>query len=823
MEEYGLIFLLIVAWITLSNQISKVGKTLEELKKDFQAWRENTREMQADSPESQPEQPEREIPRPPLPPVQETHYEPEEVTGEAAVMQQPAAFFETETASDAVTGETGTEQPDEIQGAGPVTYVPDYISGEAEIAGEPRRRFPETKQTVPPPPPPIIPKKKKQVNLEKYVGENLFGKIGILVLVVGIGLFVKYAIDQNWINEIFRTILGFAAGGALLFVAGRLQKKYRTFSSLLAGGAFAVFYVTVAIAFHYYHLFSQTAAFILLVVITVLMSALALLYDRRELAIIALVGGFIAPFLVSRGEGNYVVLFTYLAILDGGMFVLSFRKKWAELPVIAFVFTYLVMGLYTGRLEPYPSGVPGVSARFVTLLAFATLFYFLFLLPVMSVLKSSVRQVNRVLLSVVVANNFAYLFFGLYYLSFIACPVRLNGLLTLFVAIVNLLLVVWLRKEKQEYRFLVYTLLGVVLTFVSVTVPVQLDGYYITLFWAAEMVLLLWLYLKSKIRLYEYFSFLLVVCTFLSYLMDMHAFYSLTPYVISRGDGLAFLNGIFATGAFTGAAFIAFAWLMQRNKAVFESARVLKYRPWNALLLTVGIVVLYYSCMREVYRFAPVEWREQLLALCTAGWLAVLPVALRKRFPVSRHTGLYVTAIGLSLLVYWVNFLFIGDSLRGAAIGEVLPWLLTALVVFTLGFTARIYYTAEEMHNRKKTGFTVFINVASVLAWIGVVRLFLIQLELPDELNAGLSIALTVAGFVQMTLGMRLHLKAMRIISLFTFGLVLLKLFLSDLWAMPTVGKILVFVLLGVILLVLSFLYQKLKDVLFKEDEASKE
>lgn len=821
MEEYGLILLLIVAWITLSNQISKVGKTLEELKKEFETWRESGRRPQPDSPELQPEQPETVTPPPP-PPVPEAGYEPEETTGEAIVTQQPAAFSGSVTGADVPTGETGAEQPDEMPGAVIDVSAPECISGEAEVAGEPVRLLAE-KERIAPPPPPFVSGKKKQVNYEKYVGENLFGKIGILVLVVGIGLFVKYAIDQNWINEIFRTILGFAAGGALLFVAGRLQKKYRTFSSLLAGGAFAVFYVTVAVAFHYYNLFSQPAAFILLVVITVLMSALALLYDRRELAVIALVGGFIAPFLVSRGEGNYVVLFTYLAVLDAGMFVLSFRKKWAELPVIAFAFTYLVMGLYTGRLDPYLSGSPFVSARFIKLLAFATLFYFLFLLPLMSVLKSSARQVNRVLLSMVVANNFVYLFFGLYYLSFIPCPVRLNGLLTLFVAIVNLLLVMRLRKEKREYRFLVYTLLGVVLTFVSVTIPVQLDGYYITLFWAAEMVLLLWLYLKSKLRLYEYFSFLLVICTFVSYLMDMHAFHSLTPYEVARGEGVAFLNGIFATGAFTGAAFIVFAWLMQRNKAVFESARVLKYRPWNALLLTVGLLVLYYSFMRDIFRYAPVEWREQLLALCTAVWLAGLPVCLKKRFPVSRQAGLYFTSVVLSVLVYWINFLFIGDYLRDSAIATLLPWLLTASVVFTLGFTARTYYTAGEIPKRKKTGFTVFINVASVLVWIGIVRLFLIQLGLPDELNAGLSIALTIAGFVQMTLGMRLHLKAMRLISLFTFGLVLLKLFLSDLWAMPTVGKILVFVLLGVILLVLSFLYQKLKDVLFKEDEAEKE
>ena len=88
-------------------------------------------------------------------------------------------------------------------------------------------------------------KVRKPVNYEKYIGENLFGKIGILILVLGMGLFVKYAIDKEWINETLRTILGFGMGGLLLFVAWHLKDSYRTFSSLLAGGAFAIFYVTV--------------------------------------------------------------------------------------------------------------------------------------------------------------------------------------------------------------------------------------------------------------------------------------------------------------------------------------------------------------------------------------------------------------------------------------------------------------------------------------------------------------------------------------------------------------------------------------------------
>ena len=171
--------------------------------------------------------------------------------------------------------ENGTESHPEPE---PVSWISEEVSAIDSQVVETEK--PEKETETEKPTPVFIKKEKAKINYEKFIGENLFGKIGILVLVVGVGLFVKYAIDKDWINETMRTILGFVAGAVLLFVAERLCEKYRTFSSLLVGGAFAVFYLTVAIAFHYYNLFSQTVAFIILVFVTLMMSIFAILSSR---------------------------------------------------------------------------------------------------------------------------------------------------------------------------------------------------------------------------------------------------------------------------------------------------------------------------------------------------------------------------------------------------------------------------------------------------------------------------------------------------------------------------------------------------------------
>ena len=650
---------------------------------------------------------------------------------------------------------------------------------------------------------PVVPKPKKQVNYEKFIGENLFGKIGILIFVIGVGFFVKYAIDKNWINETFRTVLGFLTGAALLFVAERLQKKYRTFSSLLAGGAFAVFYLTVAIAFHYYHIFSQTVAFIILIAITVFMSVLSVIYDRRELAIIALVGGFLAPFIVSSGEGSYQVLFTYVSILNLGMFGLSIYKKWSELPIISFVFTCLIMASFL--LLSYSSRSTIISGH---LLMFATLFYFIFLLPVFSILRGEkIQAMSRGLVFVIITNNFVYLLSGILFLRNMGLSFKASGLLSLFIALVNLGLVLWLWKSRKDYKFLVHTTLGLVLTFVSITIPIQLDGNYITLLWASEMVLLLWLYVQSKIRVYEYAAKILVGLTFVSYLMDVYS-------VMFEHHSLStiFLNSSFATSLFVGLATGAFALLIEYYHQFFSTARRLKYSFWNPLMLIISVAILYYTFMMEFSLYFEGATRSGAMFLFTAVSISSVCYAFRKRFPITKHLTSYILTIGANVLVYIINIW--GDQRIWTSPPVVLPWLTAVFVIANLYYVARMYYTSIGIKSR----FTVYLNILATLLWLTMVRSFLWQVGV-DDFSAGLSLSLSIAGFVQMGLGMRLHQKLLRMVSLATFGLVLLKLVFDDLWAMPTIGKIIVFIILGLILLILSFLYQKLKDVLFKNDE----
>ena len=598
-------------------------------------------------------------------------------------------------------------------------------------------------------------KVRKPVNYEKYIGENLFGKIGILILVLGMGLFVKYAIDKEWINETLRTILGFGMGGLLLFVAWRLKDSYRTFSSLLAGGAFAIFYVTVAIAYHYYGLFSQTVAFILL------------------------------------------VLFTYVMILDLGMFGLSIYKKWGELPVICFALTWIVFAGYTYAADLDLMG----SVQLTHLLIFSIAFYLIFLLSVASIVRINIREINQYLLGVIGLNNFVFLFFALCLLQNMELERNYKGLVTLFVAAINFALFFWIKRKGEPFTFLMHTLLGIALTFVSVTIPIQLEGTFITLFWASEVMIILWFYSRFRLRVYEIFVWVLPVLTLGSYGMDVFHGCMKARY----GDSSLFINGLFATGIFTGLSYWVDAWLVRPTRISTKGP------------LLTGCVVLYIAFVFDFYSYVdPSIVSFSYIETFTVAVLFAANVLLGKSYlPVSRNAGGYGLLLGLSLSLFGGMSLWVGyDDLF---IPRFLLWVSLLLIgghIFVLG---RYYYKSFDAREKRTHGMTLYICLLStILLAVGTNNL-LNQLGLPDELSAGFSISLSLAGFMQMAVGMRLHLKVVRMISLATFSIVLLKLVLVDLWLLPTIGKVVVFIILGVILLVLSFLYQKLKTVLFDD------
>ena len=289
---------------------------------------------------------------------------------------------------------------------------------------------------------------------------------------MGISFFVKFAIDQNWINEVARVGIGFLSGAILLGFAHRLQKDYKAFSSILVSGAIVVFYFIIAYAFKEYGLFSQTVAFALMVLITIFSVAISILYDRKELGILSLIGGFAVPVLASTGSGNFIVLFTYLLILNIGFLIVSIKRKWLVINILAFVFTHI---FFVGWLMDDGN----ILENSPTLFLFASLFYLVFyMMNVVRVATEKEYALKPLVMSLFLISTFVYYGQGLFLLDMFAPA--LKGAFTLLLAVINLGTGWALLQKNIIDKKTIYLFVGMTLTFLTLTGPIQLEGNYIT-------------------------------------------------------------------------------------------------------------------------------------------------------------------------------------------------------------------------------------------------------------------------------------------------------------------------------------------------------
>ena len=646
-----------------------------------------------------------------------------------------------------------------------------------------------------------------ETNFEKYIGENLFGKIGILIFIIGIGFFVKYAIDQNWINETARTLMGYAVGAGMLVLAERLHKRYHTFSSLLAGGAFGIYYLITAIAFHYYALFSHTIAFVILCATTIFMSAVSVLYDRKELAVTALVGGFIAPFIISTDSSSIISLQIYITILNIGMFCLAMYKKWAILPMVSFAFTYIILW-GTTALGSFSDSE--AVTTYPTLFAFATLFYVIFLLPVVFILRTQYGENTRLgLLGIITANSFMYLIYGDFLLQHFEASSDTTAYLAFFIAAVNLAIHLYLRFRVEGQDTLRNLMLGLAVTFASMGIPILFSAANVLMVWAAESVLLLWLFTKEKNRIYELASAVLLLLT-----LGALAYYRTTDtFIHDTGDSL-FFNGAFFVTTFVSIAYYVVAVIMQFNKELFsDTKRLIAYTPCNALAYALGFSILFLA-FRDNFHFHLEQPISEYASLLTANIMLLGgALILHKRFEISENKLAYEISLYLAGILFAMTVWNYTDPE-----GLLLRWLMALVTIAYMAYCMR----GQLLVTSNQRNLHIEYSIISTLMWLTLTRLLLITF---NEVNfsTAFSLSLGIAAFILMCIGMRYHSKEIRIVSLAEFGIVIGKLILNDVWAMPALGKIIVFISLGALLLILSFLYQKLKDALFNEEEQEQE
>ncbi len=189
---------------------------------------------------------------------------------------------------------------------------------------------------------PVLPKKQhSQFSFENFIGLKLIHIIGIVVLVIGLSIGVKYAIDKELISALTRIVLAYAAGAVLLILSWRLREKYMLFSAILFSGGMASLYFTTYAAFSYYNFYSFAVAFLIMIGLTVYTCYEAVRYKRQEIAALGMIGAYSIPFLISRNTENALLFFSYILVINCGVAYLVLRMKWRLVEKMALLISWL--------------------------------------------------------------------------------------------------------------------------------------------------------------------------------------------------------------------------------------------------------------------------------------------------------------------------------------------------------------------------------------------------------------------------------------------------------------------------------------------------
>ena len=325
-------------------------------------------------------------------------------------------------------------------------------------------------------------KRMKQNRLEMKIGLSWISKLGILLLLIGMGAFFRHTY-LNWLNDGMKAA-GFFLLGLLMMAGGEwlFRRRLQVFALSLLGGGISILYGSVFYSYFLLEIFNLFAALVASVAITAAAVALSLRYNSRTICSFGLVGGYLPFFsyLIIYGlDGTAVyAAMGYLLLLNGLVLLISLRKRWPVVQSLSF-------GLHALALVP----LVFLAEREAVGMLYAVAAFAMYLLVTLYMpFKQSIRLTWREF--TVLALNTALNCAVLYGLLDAAGWERLNGLLALAFAVVYLGLAYLAQKhvpEETATRILFY---GTAVTFSLLVIPFQYGIAYLTTAWMVEAVVL---------------------------------------------------------------------------------------------------------------------------------------------------------------------------------------------------------------------------------------------------------------------------------------------------------------------------------------------
>ena len=654
--------------------------------------------------------------------------------------------------------------------------------------------------------------------VEEHVGKRWMSWAGALALFLGVGFFVKYAIDRQWIGPTTRVCLG-AAFGILLIVLGcrSLRRKMRALGQGLVGGGLAMLYVSLFAAFEFYGLIPQSAAFVLMVLVSAVGMTLAAVHNAPPIAILAILGGFLTPCLVSTGRDERDILFAYLLLLDVSVLVLGYFRKWRLIEMLAFIGTAVLFSQWFDRFY-------SASAMLPTLI-WVGMFYVIFAIAPFfaNLVKKTPVAVERFLMTIAATLGA----FGFAHRILHADHPHALGFIAMAMGACSLALGILFRKRIPGDNRSPLGHFALAMFFLTISIPIHFGLNATTLCWAAEGPLLLYLGYTFRYRPARLGGLAVLIISVIR-LFAVHMPLHVDSFTL-------FLNTQFGTAMSVPVACGLFALIHHLYPDFGRKAERLQKIAVGIAGGFLALIILHVEMHQWFeYRAAALgllrhyhAWSTACI-LWAAGAAAFLAFGCKARSFAARYAGLAAlpVAIVMALLLY------VGLRVEDCALAFNLRFAAALTPVLAALAHAFTYSRSCDASNRKgspgaKPLHGLWILLLLVVLSAEVFKYFRWQVAGLERARSIAQMALTITwsvyAAVLLASGFWRRVRALRFAALALFGLAAIKLLVVDIADIKPLYRIISFVAVGLLMIAGSYLYHRLEKSLQADSDSPAE
>lgn len=684
------------------------------------------------------------------------------------------------------------------------------------------------------------------VSIEYAVATNWLLRLGVLILVCGVGFFLRYSYAHGLIGPWGRVSISLVGAVAMLATGIRLLgRRYHLLGQGLLGAGLATLYFSAFAAFSFYHLVPPLLAFALMALTTLAAGVMAVRFQSLLIAVLGLVGGYGTPVMLGTGEVQFVGLFSYLLLLGVGILGVAQYRNWLLLKVLSFAATCTIVFFAVDR---------GYAGNTDFWLVFPFLVAFFVLFSTMFFIHNIACRVPSTLIEIVMLLANAGLFYAAgHYLIADAFPSIWVSLLTLGLGAFYAVHVSVFVARRLQDRPLITAFIGLSALFLVLTIPLLLSSEWITVSWACEAWVLLWMAGRLDSTFLRQTSYLVYLLVFgrlffldLPHQFDSHVAAAALPLsrygldllerLVMFGVPILSVAGahrlLRRTGATPGRAALGAA--NNVRSLVRENAAL-------RLFMTCFVVALFVYLHLELNRAFGMIYPPFRLTMLTWLWLAAAWVALagctsgsgsslwRRLLLLALLAAIFVKLIAVDL-AFWsfdAEHMLCGGAydsvtalMRLLDFGAVAALLAYGFCYLRAATGAGNTQAATDNATADATVSRDDARLASVMGYAGLALVFVYTtLELNTFLNAyvpglragALSVLWSLFALAFVLAGILRGITPLRYVGLVLFAITAAKVFLSDFARLDPVYRIVAFIALGLLLLAGSFVYLRFR------------